>query len=88
MEHTLKILPEHYAATASGKKLFTIRKNDRDFKLGDTLIKQEWNGTEYTGKKILCYVTYVFLGGEYGLEKGYCILGLRITDVINPHKNK
>lgn len=39
--HELKILPEYYKAQVEGKKNFEIRKNDRDYKLGDKLVLQE-----------------------------------------------
>ena len=34
----LKILPEYFEAVKSGKKTFELRKNDRDFCVGDILI--------------------------------------------------
>lgn len=79
--HKLKILPENYIPVASGNKAFEVRFNDRNYQRGDKLILQEWNGTEYTNKEIHCTVTYIFLGGKYGLEAGYCILGIRIIDI-------
>ncbi|HFQ4945418.1 TPA: DUF3850 domain-containing protein [Vibrio vulnificus] len=33
--HQLKIKPEHLEAIIAGDKTFEIRKNDRDFKVGD-----------------------------------------------------
>ncbi|MEG0259568.1 MAG: DUF3850 domain-containing protein [Lysinibacillus sp.] len=35
--HDLKILPEYLEAVVSGKKTFEIRKNDRDFQVGDRI---------------------------------------------------
>lgn len=39
IDHNLKILPEYYIAVSDGSKTFEIRKNDRDFHLGDILGK-------------------------------------------------
>ena len=33
--HELKTLPEYFDAVFMGKKNFEIRKNDRDYKVGD-----------------------------------------------------
>lgn len=43
MVHALKEHPEHFENVISGKKLFEIRKNDRDFKTGDLLALNEYD---------------------------------------------
>jgi len=85
--HTIKILPEYFAPTSAGKKAFELRKNDRDYKVGDKLVMQEWSGTEYTGRVIHAYITYIFNEGKFGLADGYCALGTRIINIIIPKKN-
>ena len=42
----LKTLPDYFQAVIDGKKPFEIRENDRDFKVGDRVILEE-----YLGKK-------------------------------------
>ena len=77
MTHELKILPEYYLAVTSHLKEFEIRKNDRDYHVGDVLILREWNGEHYTGRTVTKTIKYIFVGtGEYGLSEGYCVLGL------------
>ncbi len=88
MTHKLKITPEYFIPAAAGNKAFEVRINDRNYQLNDKLILQEWNGTDYTKKEIHCYITYIFLGGKYGLEAGYCVLGTRIINVIIPKKQQ
>ncbi len=78
MTHELKILPEYFKDVRSGLKNFEIRQNDRDFKVGDTLVLQEYfAGEGYTGRKVIKKIKYVFEGdGSFGLSKEYCVLGL------------
>ncbi|WP_434357379.1 DUF3850 domain-containing protein [Parasalinivibrio latis] len=43
--HDLKILPKYYSEVAAGRKLFEIRKNDRGFQVGDTVMLKEYDDT-------------------------------------------
>lgn len=83
MNHSLKTYPIFFNAVQSGAKQFELRKNDRDFVIGDTVTLEEWvaesaPGTRngYTGRKITKQVSYV-LKDFPGLEWGYCILGFK-----------
>ena len=40
--HELKIWPQYFDAIASGIKTFEVRKDDRGFAVGDTLVLKEW----------------------------------------------
>lgn len=85
--HQLKILPEYYQEVLSGNKAYELRKNDRDYKRNDKLGLNEYDGENYTGRKIIAYITYIFTGGKYGLSKDYCILSIRIIEVVKKSKN-
>lgn len=41
MIHELKILPEYFNEIMYGRKKFEVRFNDRNFKVGDTLLLKE-----------------------------------------------
>lgn len=76
--HSLKILPQWFHEIAIGRKEFELRKNDRDFRVGDRLLLQEWEDGKYTGRNIIKEIKYLYSGnGDYGLAEGYCILGLK-----------
>lgn len=83
MIHPLKTLPIFFNAVQSGAKQFELRKNDRNFITGDTVTLEEWvaetaPGTMkgYTGRVLNKQVSYI-LKDFPGLERGYCILGLK-----------
>lgn len=74
--HELKIKPVYYNAVVKGEKRFEIRKDDRNFKVGDLIRLQEFD-RKYTGRDSIYEIIYKLDGGEYGLEKGYCILSIK-----------
>lgn len=84
MTHELKILQKYFRAVKSGRKNFELRKDDRGYKVGDTIQMYEITGVPvgdnkdgYTGRTIKRKITYILRDcPEYGLEEGYCILGL------------
>jgi len=46
MTHDIKILSEYFNAVADGSKPFEVRRNDRDYQVGDTLLLREGNHAE------------------------------------------
>lgn len=76
--HSLKILPEFFNEIITGKKTFEIRKDDRGFKVGDTLVLNEIAPISgiYTGRKTVVKITYIFRGGRFGLEEGFVIMSI------------
>jgi hypothetical protein len=83
-EHELKTDSDVFAAVLDGSKTHEIRRNDRDFKVGDTLrlretryTGQEMRGPEprplvYTGRECTRVISHVLEG--YGLQPGWVIL--------------
>ncbi len=81
--HELKCWPIYFKALLDGSKTFEVRRNDRNFAVGDLLALREWVGN-YTGRQITARVTYVMAGytdrdGKQArpLLDGYIILGIR-----------
>lgn len=82
-EHDLKVWPEFYDALDNGIKPFELRKNDRDYKVGDTLRLREYapGPDEYTGRELRRVVIYMIdgtspLGFAFGLQPGFVVMGL------------
>lgn len=79
--HILKIKPEYFSEVLQENKLFELRKNDRDYQVGDLVHFINTNGDEYTlydRKTLVFQITYVLKDvEEYGLNKSYCILGIK-----------
>lgn len=76
MIHSVKILPKYYRHLAYSKK-FELRKDDRDYQVGDILELQEYENGVYTGRTSRYEICYILRNcPEYGLMEGYCILGL------------
>lgn len=75
--HVLKILPEYFNDVANLNKQFELRKDDRDYQIGDFLLLKEFADGEYTGRVFGCVqIRYILRDcPEYGLKEGYCILG-------------
>lgn len=77
MIHELKTLTPYFVAVVSGEKTFEVRKNDRDFHVGDFLMLKEIMKIEekqtYTGRYCVVRVTYVLTDEEY-VKPGYAIL--------------
>lgn len=83
--HHLKTWPTFFFAVERGDKNFEVRKNDRCFQAGDTLVLQYFDPERpleaphpfgSVPAPIERIITYVLPGGEFGLEPGYCVLGL------------
>ncbi|EKS1846878.1 DUF3850 domain-containing protein [Cronobacter muytjensii] len=77
MYHHLKILPEHFIPVLQGVKLAELRKNDRNYQVGDILVLCEWNG-EYTGESCEREVVHVADVGSY--LPGYVLLSMRFAN--------
>ena len=77
MQHNLKILPEYYLELVSGAKTFELRKDNRNYQIGDTVVFSILNSDGIiTPSNTIWKITYVIRGGQYGLDKEYCIFSL------------
>jgi hypothetical protein len=83
VNHSLKCWPQYFAALLDGSKTFEIRKNDRNFAVGDVLVIRELcasdsetvNPAIYTGRVCVFDVTYVMTSPAFVLP-GFAVLGI------------
>jgi uncharacterized protein DUF3850 len=85
VEHTLKSWPQFFELVLSGEKTHDLRRNDRDFRVGDLLRLQEFDvdGRGYTGRQLTVTITYI-TSADYpcalssgALHPDFCILSIR-----------
>lgn len=75
--HELKISPKYFEDVKAKKKRFELRKDDRNYEVGDLITLREWDNEKYTSRTIpYIPIRYILRDvPEYGLKEGYCILG-------------
>jgi ASC-1-like (ASCH) protein len=83
-EHYLKTWPEYLERVWSGQKTFELRKNDRDFQVGDRLILQGYDPhmNAMCGTDCIVKVVYILHGGQFGIEPGYCVMSIKLDNSL------
>lgn len=81
--HELKIKDDYFNAILRGDKAFELRKNDRDYQVGDLIHFVGIDNLEYFGHSKDAYQIIYILKDvpKYGLDKDYCILGIKKLEV-------
>mgnify|MGYP003016307113 CR=1 FL=1 len=74
LEHKLKIQQKYFEPVIQGKKRFEIRKNDRNFKVGDIVVLEEIDeNNAYTGDSFKTKITFIT---DYQQKNGYVVFGI------------
>lgn len=76
--HQVKIASQIFMDVCIGRKTFELRKNDRDYEVGDLLEMFEYKDGKCTERAVRAWISYI-LENYKGLEDGYCILGINVT---------
>lgn len=84
--HNLKIAPEFYEAVIAGDKTFEIRKNDRNFQVGDRIIMAEYMNGEYTtSPSVSAHIGYIT---DYAQRDGFVVFSFYDMQVIEGDSNE
>jgi len=65
--HNIKIEEQYFENVLSGRKRFEVRKDDRDYQVGD------WLRLQCGARSIAVEVIYK---STFMVERGYCVLGI------------
>jgi hypothetical protein len=85
VEHRVKSWPHLFTATLSGEKKHELRRtSDRDYRLGDFLLLQEFDPAtqRYSGRELRVKITYITSAefpcalSESALNAEFCILSI------------
>jgi ASC-1-like (ASCH) protein len=78
MKHELKIVPLYFKVVASGEKKAEVRRNDRNYQVGDHLILKEWSPEFkiYTGQELNVRVTHILELKDLGHPADYVVLSI------------
>lgn len=82
-EHILKTLPPYFEAIERGEKTFEVRRDDRGFNKGDTVILWLYDPSDLSkqsyvrARKIRAKIGWVLTGGQLGIEAGYVVFSLK-----------
>lgn len=66
--HNVKLMEKYFDYVEKRIKNFEVRYNDRNYKSGDWLVLEEWNGEEYTGRACVRRIGYIVDLDEVGLS--------------------
>ena len=86
IEHAVKSWPQLFEAALTGAKTHDLRRaGDRDYRVGDTLLLQEFDPDtqRYSGRELRVRITYITSASapcalsESSLDPDYCILSIR-----------
>lgn len=83
--HVVKSWPMWFDLVWRDDKKYEVRKDDRDYKVGDVLIMLEWDPDTqlYTGREIRAEISHKVGDNCEGIMTGYCVLGLTSIEQVS-----
>lgn len=86
-EHELKLNQRYFDAVKNGIKTFEVRRNDRDFRMGDTLklFEADDKGDHVESchgvRIVVAAVTYILTHDDFpaGVPEGYVVMSIKVV---------
>lgn len=88
MLHRVKCFDLWFAEVTTDLKPFEIRRNDRDYEVGDLIELNETRDAEYTGRAALYKITSVLPDTEFhdGIKSGFAVIGIQpVTGIYDDY---
>jgi len=84
--HELKCWPEFFTPILTGEKMFELRRNDRDYKVGDRIMLKEYDPDDgsYTGRYCFRTITFILSKNPFLNLQDMVILSLEIGNQYKP----
>lgn len=85
--HRVKSWPEYFRAIANGKRTHDLRRNDRNYEVGDLMLLEEFDPAtnSYSGERLTVEITSMTSAQQPcavsidALNPDFCILSIRRT---------
>lgn len=74
--HVLKTLNPYFDDVFHRRKDFEVRKNDRNFQVGDRVQLIESVPDGRPQRYVIKDIRYILYGGQFGIDQDYVVLGL------------
>jgi hypothetical protein len=89
--HHLKSWPRFFRAIVAGERTHELRRNDRDFRVGDSLLLHEWDHDteQYTGASCVAIVSSITTQevpcavSDEGLGPDFAILSIHVLSTVD-----
>lgn len=84
MTHHIKCWPSQFQAVWDGVKTAELRFNDRDYRVGDTIVMYCWDPEKknYSPKFDRIGLRVTHITGGFGLDHGYVMLSFQIVSRV------
>ena len=87
--HDVKSWPNFFASIIDGSRTHELRRNDRDYQVGDLMVLREFDpiGGRHTGRSATVEITSMTSQelpcavSDQGLDPDFCILSVRLLPV-------